>query len=79
PWATFAWTLALGISYALVMLSMPAIGAWADRHGAKKRVLMTATAGCVVATAALALTPRFTGANAVVLAMAMVIVSNTFY
>ncbi|MCU4119276.1 MFS transporter [Variovorax sp. N23] len=79
PWATFAWTFALGISYALVMVSMPAIGAWADRHGAKKRVLMTATAGCVVATAALALTPRFTGANAVVLAMTMVIVSNTFY
>ncbi|HEY9222853.1 MAG TPA: MFS transporter [Variovorax sp.] len=79
PWATFAWTLALAISYALVMVSMPAIGAWADRHGAKKRVLMTATAGCVAATAALALTPRFTGANAVVLAMAMVIVSNTFY
>lgn len=78
-WATFAWTAALGISYALVMLSMPAIGAWADRHGAKKRVLMAATAGCVVATAALALTPQFTGANAVVLAMAMVIVSNTFY
>ena len=78
-WATFAWTAALSLSYALVMVSMPAIGAWADRHGAKKRVLMMATAGCVLATAALALTPRFTGANAVVLAMAMVIVSNTFY
>lgn len=78
-WATFAWTVALSASYALVMVSMPAIGAWADRHGAKKRVLMTATAGCVVATAALALTPQFTGANAVVLAMVMVIVSNTFY
>jgi MFS transporter, UMF1 family len=79
PWATFAWTLSLGISYALVMLSMPAIGAWADRHGAKKRVLMVATAGCVVATAALALTPRFAGMAAVILAMGMVIVSNTFY
>jgi UMF1 family MFS transporter len=78
-WATFAWTAALSASYALVMVSMPAIGAWADRHGAKKRVLMMATGGCVVATAALALTPRFTGANAVVLAMVMVIVSNTFY
>ena len=76
-WATFAWTAALSLSYALVMLSMPAIGAWADRHGAKKRVLMTATGGCVVATAALALTPQFTGANAVVFAMAMVVVSNT--
>ncbi|MGJ7486551.1 MFS transporter [Variovorax sp. LT2P21] len=78
-WATFAWTAALSLSYALVMVSMPAIGAWADRHGAKKRVLMMATAGCVVATAALALTPQVTGANAVVLAMVMVIVSNTFY
>jgi UMF1 family MFS transporter len=78
-WATFAWTAALSLSYALVMLSMPAVGAWADRHGAKKRVLMTATAGCVVATAALALTPQFTGVHAVVLAMAMVVVSNTFY
>jgi UMF1 family MFS transporter len=78
-WATFAWTAALSASYALVMVSMPAIGAWADRHGAKKRVLVMATAGCVVATAALALTPQFTGANAVVLAMVMVIVSNTFY
>lgn len=78
-WATFAWTAALSVSYALVMVSMPAIGAWADRHGAKKRVLMTATAGCVVATAALALTPQLTGANAVLLAMAMVVVSNTFY
>ena len=78
-WATFAWTAALSASYALVMVSMPAIGAWADRHGAKKRVLMIATAACVVATAALALTPRLMGTNAVVLAMAMVIVSNTFY
>ena len=47
PWATFAWTAALSISYAIVMLTMPAIGAWADRHAAKKRVLTMATAGCV--------------------------------
>ena len=31
-WATFAWTAALSISYAIVMATMPAIGAWADRH-----------------------------------------------
>jgi UMF1 family MFS transporter len=86
PWATFAWTAALSISYAVVMVTMPAIGAWADRHAAKKRVLMMATAGCVVATAALALTPRFAdggGAgvvpSGVALAMALVIVSNVFY
>lgn len=61
------------------MLSMPAIGAWADRRAAKKRVLAVATLGCVVATAALALTPRFSGAMGVAVAMALIIVSNTFY
>ena len=39
-WATFAWTLALSVSHAVVMLTMPALGAWADRHGAKKRLLV---------------------------------------
>jgi UMF1 family MFS transporter len=79
PWAAFAWTAALSVSYAIVMLSMPAIGAWADRRAAKKRVLAVATLGCVVATAALALTPGFSGAEGVALAMLLVIVSNTFY
>jgi len=79
PWATFAWTVALSISYALVMCTMPAIGAWADLHAAKKRLLVAATAACVLATAALAFTPRFSGPSAVALAMLLVIVSNTFY
>ena len=80
PWAAFAWTAALSVSYAIVMLTMPAIGAWADLHGAKKRVLVIATIGCVFATAALALTPRFAGATGgVALAMGLVIVSNAFY
>jgi len=80
PWAAFAWTSALSISYAIVMLTMPAIGAWADLRAAKKRVLIVATTGCVLATAALALTPRFAGASGgVALAMLLVIVSNAFY
>jgi UMF1 family MFS transporter len=79
PWGTFAWTLALSVSYALVMVTMPAIGAWADLRAAKKRVLLLATAGCVVGTAALALTPRVDGFSGVVVAMALVIISNTFY
>ena len=78
-WATFAWTAALSTAYAIVMLTMPAIGAWADQHGAKKRVLMISTAACVLATAALALTPRFDGTTGVIVAMALIIVSNTFY
>ncbi|MCC2635807.1 MAG: major facilitator superfamily 1, partial [Ramlibacter sp.] len=44
PWATFAWTAALSISYAIVMLTMPSIGAYADLRAAKKRVLMLVTA-----------------------------------
>jgi UMF1 family MFS transporter len=85
PWATFAWTAALSLSYAIVMVTMPAIGAWADRRAAKKRVLMMATAGCVVATAALALTPRLAGAGGdvvpagVALAMALLVLSNVCY
>jgi UMF1 family MFS transporter len=79
PWGAFAWTMALSMSYAIVMLTMPAIGAWADLHAAKKRVLMIVTAGCVVGTAALALTPRLVGTYAVALAMVLVIISNTFY
>jgi UMF1 family MFS transporter len=74
-WATFAWTLALSISYAIVMLTMPSIGALADVRAAKKRFLMVFTAGCVVSTAALALT----GPGTVTLAFILIIVSNTFY
>jgi UMF1 family MFS transporter len=75
PWATFAWTLALSISYAIVMVTMPSIGAYADLKGAKKRVLVLVTGCCVVATALLALAQP----GAVAWAMLLVIVSNTFY
>lgn len=74
-WATFAWTLALGISNALVMLSMPLIGAWADRHASKKRWLAYATVGCVVATAGLGAV----GPGAVLLGMVLVALSNLFF
>lgn len=74
-WATFAWTLALSVSNAVVMFTMPVIGAWADQHGAKKRLLMFSTLGCVLATAALALV----GPGAVALAVLLVIVSNVFF
>jgi UMF1 family MFS transporter len=39
PWATFAWTLALSVSYALIMLTAPLVGAWADAHARKKSLL----------------------------------------
>src|SRR5688572_145839 len=74
-WATFAWTLALSISYAIVMLTMPSIGAYADLRAAKKRVLAIVTIGCVISTAALA----FAKPGGVLLAMLLIIVSNTFF
>ncbi|MBK8070893.1 MAG: MFS transporter [Ramlibacter sp.] len=74
-WATFAWTLALSISYAIVMLTMPSIGAYADLRANKKKLLMLTTAGCVVTTAALA----FAGPGSVALAMVLIILSNTFF
>ena len=74
-WATFAWTLALSISYAIVMLTMPSLGAYADLRASKKKLLMWFTAGCVLSTAALALA----GPGSVALAFVLIIVSNTFY
>ncbi|MDF2466595.1 MAG: major facilitator superfamily 1 [Ramlibacter sp.] len=74
-WATFAWTAALSASYAIVMLTMPSIGAYADLRAAKKRLLAIFTAGCVLSTAALA----FAGPGSVPLAIFLIIVSNTFY
>ena len=74
-WATFAWTVALSISNALVLLAGPVIGAWADAHAAKKRLLAFTTAGCVLATAGLALASP----GAVMLALAFVIASNVFF
>lgn len=71
-WGTFAWTLALSISYALVMATAPLVGAWADKHAAKKRLLVFSTIGCVTATAALALVGR----GDVALAMGLLIISN---
>ena len=75
PWATFAWTAALSVSYFVVLLAAPLVGAWADAHAAKKRLLFVATAGCVVFTAAL----YFTGPGTVALAIVLVVVSNTFF
>ena len=74
-WATFAWTAALSISYAIVMLTMPTLGALADLRAAKKRYLLLSTLACVIATAALALA----GPGQVALAMVLIILSNTFY
>ena len=74
-WATLAWTLALGASRALLMLSMPALGAYTDMRAAKKQVLALTTAGCVLTTVGLA----WVGSGDVALAIALIVASNLFY
>ncbi|HET9821980.1 MAG TPA: MFS transporter [Burkholderiaceae bacterium] len=74
-WATLAWTSALALSCLIVMLTMPALGAYADLRAAKKRLLAMTTAGCVLATLGLA----GCGRGDVAFAMAAIVVSNVFY
>lgn len=74
-WATLAWTSGLSLSYLIVMLTMPGLGAWADRTAGKKRLLMGVTAACVLSTAALALV----GPGQVALGLFILVLSNTFF
>ena len=74
-WGTLAWTAILGLSNLAVLLTMPAIGALADRRASKKRLLGVATLGCVLATAGLA----WCGRGDIALAMLLIVVSNYFY
>ena len=75
PWATLAWTAALSLSYLLIMLTMPTLGARADASGNKRRLLYSSTIGCVAAT--LVLTQA--GPGDVWLALAAIVVSNYCY
>ena len=75
PWATFAWTLTLSVSYALIMLTAPLVGAWADAHASKKKLLWLTTLGCVGFTAAL----YFAAPGALGLAIAALVLSNYFF
>lgn len=74
-WATLAWTAALALSSAIIMVTMPTIGAYADLRAAKKRLLVLTTIGCVVTTAMLALT----GPGDLWLAVFAIVVSNLCY
>jgi UMF1 family MFS transporter len=75
PWATLAWTSALALSSLIVMLTMPALGAYADLRAAKKRLLVLSTLGCVLGTAALA----GAGPGDVAWALLAIVLSNVFY
>ncbi|HXV10845.1 MAG TPA: MFS transporter, partial [Burkholderiales bacterium] len=72
PWATLTWTGALSISSLLIIVTAPLLGAYADAHAAKKRLLLATTAGCVIFTAGLAAVGR----GEVALGVALVILSS---
>jgi UMF1 family MFS transporter len=75
PWATFAWTAALAVSYVLIMLTAPLLGAWADARAAKKRLLAVTTLGCIAFTTALACVGR----GDVAAGVALIVLSNFFF
>ena len=75
PWASFAWSAALAVSYAGIMFTGPLLGAYADQHGAKKKLLLLSTVGCVFGTTLLA----WAAPGQVALAMVLVALSNFFF
>ncbi len=74
-WATLAWTLTLGLSSALVMITMPALGARTDAKQSKKAWLIVSTIGCVAGTLLLALC----GKGDLALAVLAVVLANLFF
>ncbi|NYT43319.1 MFS transporter [Alcaligenaceae bacterium] len=74
-WGTLAFTGALSLSYLLVMLTMPTLGARADARAGKRRLLFTSTVGCVLATLLLA----FTGPGDIAWGLFALALSNYCY
>src|SRR5690606_33842533 len=74
-WGTLAFTAALSLSYLLIMLTMPALGARADARAGKRRLLFTSTVGCVAATCLLA----FTGPGDIAWGLLVIALSNYCY
>ena len=74
-WATFAWTASLAVSYVLIILTAPLIGAYADAYAVKKPLLAISTFGCVVFTALLYLV----GKGDIWLAVILIIATNYFF
>jgi UMF1 family MFS transporter len=74
-WGTFAWTASLSVSYLLIILTAPMVGAYADAYAKKKRLLFITATGCIVFTALLSLA----GPGDLWLAVTLIILSNFFF
>jgi UMF1 family MFS transporter len=73
--ATLLWTVVLALSYFLVMLSAPLLGAYADLRARKRVMLLWCTLACTAATLALATV----GPGMVVWAAILLVISNLAY
>ncbi|MEY4083510.1 MAG: hypothetical protein RL483_879 [Pseudomonadota bacterium] len=75
PAATLVWTGILAVSYLLVMVLAPWLGAYADAHACKRRLLAWATVLCALATLGLSLV----GPGDLWLAAVLLVISNLAY
>jgi UMF1 family MFS transporter len=73
--ATLTWTSILSISYLLVMITAPWVGAYADSSGNHKTILYAATLFCSVPTVGLG----FCGPETLLLAAILLVISNFSY
>jgi len=73
--ATLLWTITVAVSYALVVISAPVVGAIADFSARKKRFLGVTTVGCVLFTALLALA----GPGDIWIAVVFIVLSNFMF
>ena len=74
-WGTFAWTATLAVSYALIIITAPILGIYADVYAAKKRMLFFTTIGCIFFTLLLS----FVGPGDLWLAIFLIIFANFFF
>lgn len=74
-WGTFAWTATLAVSYALIIITAPILGIYADVYAAKKRLLFFTSIGCIFFTLLLS----FVGQGDLWLAIFLVILANFFF
>jgi MFS-type transporter involved in bile tolerance (Atg22 family) len=70
---TLLWSVAIGLSNMLILLTAPVLGAIADYSANKKRILAVSTLGCVAMTAMLA----WSGPDLIVFTM-VIIVGSAF-
>ncbi len=74
-WGTFAWTATLAVSYALIIITAPILGIYADAYAAKKRLLFITTVGCIFFTFLLS----FVGPGDLWLAIFLIVLANFFF